>query len=158
MFHVTSLDNAEYIWNNGLQSDPPNEKWVEKRREFNRKLDEKGNELYDDWVDRTNGIYFWVSYEKARRYAMNKLHPAIVEISDPSSIELWQAPTEEIEMYFEHHMNQDPITLDEAEELVRQCEPWTGEMNEKLEVWTQSPIGGDQIRNILDSDGNPLEF
>lgn len=160
MYHVTSKENVDRIWDDGLETCPPSEKWVEQRREMRKILDKEGNNMYSNWIDREGGLFFWPSYRKAKRYATRKMNPAIVEVRQLET-QAWAIPNDEIEQFFEYYLENKGQHAEEdirerARQVVSRAHPWNSERSEEHEVWLQPPISSDKIYEILDINGHPI--
>lgn len=163
MYHVTKTKNVKNIWNNGLKYNPPNEKWVNKRREMRKLIDNIGNNIHNNWINRENSIFFWTTYEEAMRYAQKRVYDSAIVEMNPYSGNLWCVENTEVENFYDRFINKSDNTSkeefnDTATKLVRNAREWNGERCDGLEVWTQPPVSNEYIHQIINTDGHPYDI
>lgn len=157
MYHVTKVEHAESIWNNGLSKGSVQGSWAETRDKMRRDIDVVGEETHSDWVNRSSAVYLWPTYKKASRYAGRYTEPAIVEITQPNKT-VWSLPNQMIEDLFRSLSNNGVASEDQIQTIVDHAQKWNGERDNNLELWVKAPISANNIRRITDYSGNPLQF
>lgn len=157
MYHVTKMENAESIWDTGLSDKTVQISWAKTRRDMRQRIDSVGMNEYSDWANRTDSVFLWPTYKKARRYAERYMEPAIVEIIQPNKT-VWSLPNHMLEDLFQHLLTNNTVSEEQIKRIVNHSRKWNGEYDNSLELWVQSPISADNIQQITDYTGEPIQF
>lgn len=155
VYHVSKGKHAQEIWNNGVKNNPPKAEWVEERKRMRDIIDEIGNDIHNDWIDRRESVFFWSTHNRAIRYAGKFVNPAICEID--AEQEFWCIPSNQLETIFDRFCDGDEI-IDDVESLVRNARIWNGQRDDDIELWTNPPIDSDNIFQIYDINGDVFEL
>jgi light-regulated signal transduction histidine kinase (bacteriophytochrome) len=151
-YHVTSKQVGQKIWN--TQTIDINEqinKNRTRRKKMREEIDEKANKKYADWVNRSEAVFAWATFEKATQYAKKFQEPAIVEFDISGTA--WCAESFLVE--YLHHEYSDQLDDKLIIQLIEQARKWNGEHNEEIEIWFK-PKSVNQIYSVTDEYGNPL--
>lgn len=156
LYHVTKGEKAGQIWESGIRYEPPEANWVKDRGKMRSMIDKKGNEIYQNWIDRKKAVFFWTTHSKAMRYADKFLEPAIVEVD--VNQECWCLPNRELEILYENFVSKSDKEKLNVERVVQMAREWNGERNDDIEVWTDSPVQSENIHQIYDINGDVFEI
>lgn len=146
-YHVTTEQNVESLKSEGLK--PKNKHPSHRtRKEMREQFDLVMNDRVDNWVDREGAVFFWSSFEDARRYAENNFDTrrenVYVVSFDLSSKDCFSAYNPFIEDVFRDW----PVNL-ESLDIEDYVEPWSGNETAEYEIWCQDSLSASSITNIV---------
>lgn len=149
-YHVTRKENGLQIWEDGtIQSE---DQGRSRRKRMRQHIDELGNKQRNNWVNRTNAVFAWSTFSRAKRYAERFMEPAIVEFDCSGSA--WCVQNHIIEdVYRDYSAEMDEKFI---QQIVNRAEEWHGKRDSELEVWMQ-PENVGNIHGVYNQFGDPLE-
>lgn len=163
LFHVTSVDNVESIWESGITGGEVTESWQERRREMRQLLDSEGRKRKTNWVNREGALFFWCRYSDAQQYAKRTGLDAIVEV-DVSPADAWMVNNQVVERMFEiveqgsGEITGNEEVLELVDEFFSSAYEWDGSGDSGFEVWLQPPVYSGDIVQITDLNGEPFDL
>lgn len=149
-YHVTKRQNGIQIWNDRtIQS---KDQGRHKRKKMRQHIDKLGNKQQNTWVNRTNAVFAWSTFSRAKRYSERFTDPAVVELNCSGSA--WCVQNRIIEDVYREYSSE----IDEKfiQQVVNRAEEWHGKRDNEIEVWMQPEAVGD-IHGVYDQFGDPLQ-
>lgn len=149
-YHVTKRQNGIQIWNDRtIQS---KDQGRHKRKKMRQHIDKLGNKQQNTWVNRTNAVFAWSTFSRAKRYSERFTDPAVVELNCSGSA--WCVQNHIIEDVYREYSSE----IDEKfiQQVVNRAEEWHGKRDNEIEVWMQPEAVGD-IHGVYDQFGDPLQ-
>lgn len=150
-YHVTKKENGINIWKSrSIDPKPQNRK---RRRNMRIRIDDLGNEMWSNWVNRQNAVFAWSTFDRATRYAERFREAAIVEFECEGTA--WCVDNfvvEDIYGRYSKDTEDDVLWI-----LVTEAEEWQGKRDNDIEVWMQPEAVG-EIYGVYDGFGEPIEI